>query len=340
MIAEQTLNRAGARLLERFPLSRDRPVIGYACALLISVAALLMRFVAGNVMATGFPYVGFFPAVIVVTFICGTGPGILAGVLCGVFAWYFFIPPFEAFKMSPAVALTLIFYAVVVAINILVLYWMQVANARVRAERERNRELAERSNLLFRELQHRVSNNLQVVGGLLALQKREVTDQRAKQAIDEASRRLGLIGRIHRQLYDPSGEQMQLTGFLHQLAADLIDTSGKTGLAYAVEARDDIVLPADAAVPMALIVAESISNAIEHGFVGRDRGLITLGVNRRGDHVEVTIIDNGVGIPADFDPATSDSLGLRLAQMLALQLSGEFTLSGGAGTTAKLTIPF
>jgi len=267
-------------------------------------------------------------------------PGIVAGLLCGLIAWYCFIPPFFAVKMSGGILFALVFYSVVVAIDILLIDWMQRANRRLAEERELNRRLAERGELLFRELQHRVSNNLQVVSGLLSLQMRDITDVPARIALDDAARRLALIGRIHRQLYNPHGDQLHLAAFLGEIGADLIDASGRTGVGYRVEAPEDIDLAPEAAVPMALIIAEAITNAIEHGLAGRETGEILIQVWQREDgSLDIDVSDDGVGLPPGFDLASTDSLGLRLAQMLARQLRGSFVLSSGQRTIARLRLP-
>jgi len=329
-----------AQLLERVPLGRDRPLQAYGCTFAICAFALFVRLLAEPVLPAGFPYVSFFPAVILSTFLFGVGPGAMAGVLCGVIAWYCFIPPYFAMKMSGGIAFALIFYTVVVIIDILLIDWMQRANRRLALERERSERLAERSELLFRELQHRVSNNLQVISGLLSLQIRGVADQTARLALDDAARRLALIGRIHRQLYNPHGEQLHLAAFLSELGGDLVDASGKSGVDYRVEAPEDIDLAPEAAVPMALIIAEAVTNAIEHGLADRDRGEILIEVWQREDgSLDIDISDDGAGLPQGFDLAMTDSLGLRLAQMLARQLQGSFTLSGGARTVARLRLP-
>jgi two-component sensor histidine kinase len=326
-------------LLERLPLASDVPAFGYAMAVLFALGGLLVRIAADPVMPAGFPFVTFFPAVILASFLFGRGPGTLAGILCGLIAWYWFVPPFGAVKMSVPVAVAMGFYTLVVATDIALVHWMQQANARLRDERERSRRLAERSDILFRELQHRISNNLQVVGGLLALQKRDVADPDARAALDEAARRLGLIGRLHRHLHDPSGEQLRFDGFVGQLTADLIDSSGRTDIHFTVEADDSIALEADAAIPVALIVAEAVSNAIEHGFAGGRAGLISIHIRDHGDAIDLTVVDNGHGLPPGFALANSDSLGLRLAQMLARQLGGEFSLTHGLGSVARLHLP-
>ncbi|WP_340314730.1 sensor histidine kinase [Rhizorhabdus argentea] len=311
----------------------------YACALAMCLLSFLVRWLATPLMPSGYPFVSFFPAVILSTFLFGVRAGALAGIISGVAGWYCFIPPSFSVKWSGAVAFALVFYTGVAAINIVMIHWLQCINERLAEERERNRRLAERGELLFRELQHRVSNNLQVISGLLSLQMRGVSDAAARLALDEASRRLALIGRIHRQLYSPHGQELRLAAFLEQLGADLIDASGRFGIDYRVEAVDDVALAADAAVPMALIIAEAVTNAIEHGFPAGEGGHILIRVTRVDGAVEISVSDDGAGLPADFDLAKSDSLGLKLAQMLARQMGGSFRLTGGDGTAAVLRIP-
>ena len=231
------------------------------------------------------------------------------------------------------------FYAFVAGVDIVLVDWLQKTNQRLIAERERNAALAERGEILFRELQHRVSNNLQVVSGLLTLQRREVKDEAARAALDEAARRLGLIGRIQRQLHDPNGDQLSLPDYLRQIAADMIDASGKPGIVCTIEADEGVVLSPDAAIPVALIIAEVIANALEHGFADRDTGTIAIHVRREPGHIGLTVVDDGCGLPDGFDIAESRSMGLRLARMLAKQLEASFTLSNETGAAARLRLP-
>lgn len=331
----------GATMLERLPLGRDRPLLAYGCTLLVCCAAFGIRLVVMPLMPMGYPYIAFFPAVMLTTFLFGVGPGILAGLLCGAVAWYCFLPPMFTVKLSSSIIFALIFYALVASVNILLIHTLQRVNARLARERERNRQLADRGELLFRELQHRVSNNLQVVSGLLALQMRDISDEAARFALDEAARRLALIGRIHRQLYSPHGDQLHLAAFLEQLGAAIIDVSGKAGIECRVEAEEDVDLASDAAVPMALIIAEAVANAIEHGLAARETGLILIRATRASDGVlELRVIDDGEGLPVGFTLAKTESLGLKLAQMLAGQLGGGFSLSrGDGGATALVRLP-
>ncbi|GAA0736929.1 sensor histidine kinase [Sphingomonas japonica] len=331
---------AGAPLLERLPIAVDRPGLATIATLALVAAALVARFAADPLFPTGFPYVTFFPVVILASALFGARQGLLSGVLGGLLSWYFFIGAPDRFELGSGIATALGFYALVVGTDVLIIHWMQRANAKLAAERERSRALADTRELLFRELQHRVSNNLQVVAALLSLQKRQVGDAAARAALDEASRRMAVIGRISRQLYDPSGRARDVRSLLEPLCADVVDASGRKDVEVRVTCAADEELAPDAAIPMALIVAESVANAIEHGFAGRDGGRIEVELSRGADGgVVVEVRDDGHGVPDGFAIDQQASLGLRIAAMLAEQLRGSFALIGGAGTTARLVLP-
>ena len=324
--------------LERLPLLGDLPLVAYAISLGMCAVAWWVRQTLDPVFPPGFPYVTFFPAVILSSFLFGRGPGTLAAVVCGLLAWWFFIPP-DGFALATGTAIALVFYVFVVAVDILLVDWMQVANRRVRGERERSALLAERTELLFSELQHRVSNNLQMVGAVLTLQKRGVADPAARKALDDAAAKLHVIGRIQRQLYDTKGEQVALDAFLAQLAADVVAAGGKPGVTHRVDAAPGVMVPPDKLIPVALIMSEAIANAIEHGFAGRDRGHIDIAVRRDGGRLEISVRDDGAGLPPSFSAENTTSLGLRIARTLAAQLDAVFEVAPApTGVVTRLAL--
>jgi len=284
----------------------------------------------------GFPFLTFFPAVILASFLFGYKSGILAAFVCGLLSWYFFIPPANSFALLPGTIVALGFYLGVVIVDILLVHWMQSANADLAAEKERNAQLAATRALLFQELQHRVSNNLQMAAAVLHLQKRSVGDAAAQAAIADAASKLALIGRIQRTLYRPDGEQLTLDEFLGQLSAEIIQSGGKPGIDISVQAAPGIVLEPNAAIPVALIMAEAMANALEHGFADRNAGQIDVRVQRDSDWVELSVVDDGAGPPAGFKLETADSLGLKIVKALAAQLNGHVGIIRGNGQTTML----
>ena len=327
---------------ERYPLAR----IGLPAELVVGLAgtglSTALRWAVGQHLPPGFPYITYFPLVIVTAFMLGARAGGITAFLSGLAAWYWFIPP-AGFTLDRGTGVALLFFAFITGTEVLLVHWMQRANRQALAGRETNARLAETQTLLFRELQHRVGNNLQMVAALLNLQRKRVRDVEAREALDEAARRLAVVGRISRKLYDPAGANQPLKSFLDELARDVIQSNASAVPVSHVVSGDGLAsISPEAAIPLALVVAESIANAIEHGFVGHDAGLIEIRMARSADHrLTVEVEDDGRGLPAGFAMEDSDSLGLRIASMLAGQLGGRFSLSAGPvrGTVARIELP-
>jgi K+-sensing histidine kinase KdpD len=168
------------------------------------------RFAVNHVIPSGFPFVSFFPAVIVSGFLFGVRNGILAALLCGMAAWSFFIAPANQYEITTGSVTAMLLYNFVVATELAVIGMMQAAHAALLREGMRSEALAASREVMSNELRHRVSNNLQVAAGLLALQHRHINDPEAAAALDEAARRLSTIGRISRSLYNPNGAALGL----------------------------------------------------------------------------------------------------------------------------------
>ncbi|WP_228242948.1 sensor histidine kinase [Porphyrobacter sp. GA68] len=336
-----TPSQSATDFLRHLPLARNRPWVGYTVAMGLSFAAWWVRWTIGSGLPAGFPYLTFFPAVILTAFLFGLRPGLLAAILSFLAAWYFFVAPFNSFELHYDSSLALGFFIFIVSVELAVIHWMQTANQQLFRERERSAQLAETREMLFKELQHRVGNNIQMVGSLLALQKRRVTEPAARDALDEASRRLGLVGRIQRQLYDPAGAQLSLAAYIDQICRDVIAASGRADIDYQFEAHSNAVLPPEKAIPTALVVAEALNNALEHGFGLTGEGQVIVTVAPVDGGTQIVIADNGAGLPAGFDLAQAESLGLKIARTLAQSLGGSFTMSAapvGEGTVARLEI--
>lgn len=330
-----------ARWTERFPLDTVNWTVAVAITIALWLSSWWLRVAVDAQLPPGFPFVTFFPVVIVSSFLFGARIGTLAAILCGLTAWHQFTPPMGSWTLNKGGIVAMTFYAVITATEILLVHWMQRANRRLAAERRANAQLAHTRELLFRELQHRVSNNLQMVAGLLNLQRRDITDERARFALDEASRRLGVIGRISRQLYRPDGGERSMSVFLRDLADDVVDASGRTNIDLNVSVQEDAPLPPDTAIPLALILAEAVTNSIEHGFRDGQPGRIDVRLDRLDTRTaRLEVIDDGVGLPSGFVLDSASSLGLKIAGLLARQLGGAFSLEPAErGAASRLDLP-
>lgn len=153
------------RWIERLPLASHNPLIGFACTIAICGVAWLMRTVADPMLPPGFPFVTFFPAVIITSFLFGVRLGLFSAVLCGLIAWYFFLTPVRSFQLAGA-GVALAFYVFVVATDLLLVHGMQTANRQLIREREVNRELADAKEQIVRELEQQIAERKKAIDDL------------------------------------------------------------------------------------------------------------------------------------------------------------------------------
>ena len=304
---------------------RGNSAAGYGMAFALAVLAVLLRLALDPVFPPGFPYVTFFPAIVVAVYLGGLGPGILCATLSGLAAWYFFIPPAFAFSFDLSVLFALAFFVFVVAVDIFFIDGMGRALDQLEGERERYRALADSRDLLYRELHHRVSNNLQVVGSLLRLQAGGVVDGDAKRALAEAGGRIEVIAQIQRELHNRTGEPVPFRIFAEAILSGAASAFGKR-VRLTLEGGDE-PLHADQATPVTLVMLESFNNALEHGFGDVGAGEVRVALDQSGPAHVLTVRDDGCGPPDGFDPATGKSLGLRIVRAMAQQLNGKFEMT-------------
>lgn len=321
---------------------RSNAFLRYGIAVAAFATALLLRFALQEVLPPGFPYLTFFPAVILTAFIAGTRPGILCATLSGIAAWYFFIPPFGVFGMDVQTAFALGFYAFIVGVDIALFHFMFKAADQLRSEREVTARLYERQRTMFQELQHRVANNMTVVAALLNMQKRKVAADptTASSALDEAAKRIGIMSSIHRRLYDPASAELPIHQYFDELGTDLLRAAKKqANVRFTVDAAA-VKLEMDRLMTLSLLVSELVTNSLKHGFAGRPGGNIWLKLHPvDGEMLELTVRDDGHGLPDDYDPLNSNGLGTLITQALSQQLNGTLHMEGQGGTTARLVFP-
>lgn len=137
--------------IERVQIARFGPVTRLAGTLAIFAAAWIARVLVDPLLPPGFPYVTFFPAVILTGFLFGLRAGLLSAMLCGLVAWYYFISPDRSFTLAGSeVALGL--YVFVVGTDLALIHGMRVANRALRAQRQTSLDLAAEKEQQAQEL--------------------------------------------------------------------------------------------------------------------------------------------------------------------------------------------
>jgi PAS domain S-box-containing protein len=204
-----------------------------------------------------------------------------------------------------------------------------------RKQRERD------AQMLTNEISHRIKNNLQIVVGLIAYEIKwsiaaSVPGLKAMQA------RIGAIAKLYDLLSHSSrGETVAIDTYLAEIAKAMSASllGNQSGIEITVKA-EPLEIDPDRAVPLGLLVNELATNAIKHAFPG-GKGHVVLGAARIGDEIELTVVDDGVGMKDKAVAKIPEKRGSDYVAIFVRQLGGTITTSSaeGTGTINKIRLP-
>jgi two-component sensor histidine kinase len=215
---------------------------------------------------------------------------------------------------------------------------VRALNAEIRERRRTQAALEETlrdNHVLFRELQHRVKNNIQSMLGMFSAARREARSPELRDFLEGASQRLLAIGAVQQLMYQ--AQQLDAVS-----APDFVQTvcaAVRAGLGPEAEITARAVpeqLPNDAAFPLALILNELLTNAVKYGL--RDgRGAISVVLDRQGDELELVVKDEGPGIMQDAPERRASGLGL--VRGLCRQIGGRLDIGNQGGARCAVRFP-
>lgn len=196
---------------------------------------------------------------------------------------------------------------------------------------------------LVQEMHHRVRNNLQTVAALLSLQLRRNEHEPWAIQIREAISRIQSIAAVHDLLSD----ERRLAGTTVDVIARMVaEDAHSTLIPPGLQVRFDIpptslTVPSRQATIMSLLINELAANAISHGFENRDHGYIRIRAWEEDGMANVEVFNDGQKVPENFDPATSEGLGMRITNgLVTSDLKGTFTITSlPDGTSALMRFP-
>lgn len=327
-------------LRERLAPAVPRFVTSIAVGLLATISAGVLRFILDTMLPGAAVFVLIYPAAMVATLFAGWLSGAAAGTLSILLAWYYLFPIQRSFALqSQAQAATLISVAIAVLATVLLAELFHRAVRRAAAERDR--EIADR-DLFLDEFDHRVKNNFALVASLLDMQRRRAGDTETAQALSEALNRVESIARAHRHLYRGGATpgSVDIGTYLHELCGALAEALFLRGAITLDCAAEHAAIARDRAVSIGLIVNELVTNAAKHAFTERDTGHIEVKFQAAESGWQLTVRDNGVGVPAAPAPTRYEGgLGQRLIQGFVRQAHGTISTESGAdGTTVVVTL--
>ena len=183
---------------------------------------------------------------------------------------------------------------------------------------------------LLKEVYHRTKNNMQTISSLLNLQMQQTRTPETIDAFKVTQDRIRSMSLVHKKLYQSKElDSLNLMEYLEDLMHDLVAS-------YAFK-KDQIVLKIDGystrmdlerIVPIGMVINELVTNSLKYAFPGGRDGQIALTLSEgKGGAITITVSDDGIGLPVDFDPQAGDSLGFKLIyNLIELQLDGEIKI--------------
>jgi PAS domain S-box-containing protein len=216
----------------------------------------------------------------------------------------------------------------------------QDITARKRAE-EQIRAALEEKEVLFKEINHRVKNNLQVISSLLSLHARQLADPEAIRILKESRNRIQAMALVHEMLYrTETPSRIHLGDYLQSLTGHLLESYGAVDAGVRLVSRiAPVSMSLEAAIPCGLIINELVTNSLKHAFPAATGGEITVELTESGTHPPRALLivrDTGVGLPAHLRIDQARTLGLRLVRTLVEQLDGSLALEEGPGAGIRI----
>ena len=194
--------------------------------------------------------------------------------------------------------------------------------------------------VLLKEVHHRVKNNLQVISSILNLQSSYVRDKHTLDILLESQNRIKSMAFVHESLYQTKDfSNISFQEYVGNVCRNLVHSYSSTENPPELSLDlDPIQLHLDTAIPCGLIINEIVSNALKYAFPDKRKGKIDISIKNDGNHITITISDNGIGLPADLDFRNTESLGLQLVVSLVEQINGKIKADTKKGT--KFVIEF
>lgn len=217
--------------------------------------------------------------------------------------------------------------------------------ARWKAEEQLKRTVLDRESLL-RELYHRTKNNMQVISSMMSIRRSALDNPADADLLTDLENHIQAMALVHEKLYQAQDlSRLPLQEYVEDLAGLLIGSLDRPEISVDVRGDvPDLSVAIETAVPVGQAVNELLTNAVKHGLPPGHRGRVTVELARSSDQcVEVSITDNGQGLPRDLDPRASTSFGMQLLHgLIEEQLGGTVGFTPGhegAGTTCSIRFP-
>jgi two-component sensor histidine kinase len=208
---------------------------------------------------------------------------------------------------------------------------LEVANGKLSA-------LVTEREMLLVEVNHRAKNSLAIAASLLAIQGRRQPDPAVRALFEEAQDRLNAMARVHDLLSkSEKAQRVDVSVYVADLCGALRPiTENDDRIRLEAKLEDAILVDADTAVPLGIVLTELITNAVKYAFPAPRSGTILVQARRsQPGWIELAVQDDGIGMSS----LREGSLGYDLVRSLVQQIRGEIDVRSEGGLTVTISFP-
>lgn len=279
----------------------------------------------------GYPFVLFYPVVILAALVFDRGSGLFATAVSAIVIYYFLLPARDTWRLSNPTDLLALALFVVTAVVIAVL--IEAVHTLLHRLRAAERDL----KVSLEEMSHRTRNNLQLLASMLSIESR-TSGASSDEVIRSAIERIRAFGRIHNRLVAQGGAgTVDAARFLGDLCADL--QAGLIGrrLVTIQTELEPMTMGVAEATSFGLLVNELVTNAMKHAFADRAEGIVRVALRKEDGMRALSVADNGAGMPE----AAASGFGMHVVRALVAQTGGQLDIhtDRDAGTTFTVRSP-
>lgn len=187
-------------------------------------------------------------------------------------------------------------------------------------------------DMMLKELQHRVKNTFFMITSLIELKSYESDSPETVHVLQELSVRVKSISDLYTLLYETeSTDDVKMDTYSKMVGDSIMGKQNNISVEYAI---DDIIIPAEIASSIGIILVELLYNVMKYAFPNRDKGSVKISMTKNSGTYRLMVSDNGRGLPEDFKIVNRNGSGLHLVQLMAQQLNGTAEFKSQAGTKA------
>lgn len=211
-------------------------------------------------------------------------------------------------------------------------------NVRLRSMLAAAQTSAQRYEMMLREGDHRIKNSLQIVSGLVSMQARRVESLDARNALKAAAARIQSVAHIHDALQAGLGQDAVDIGRIVETMCWSLQAMA--GDPRSVDVRVEVKAidcPVALAQPVTLALNELVVNALRHAFPDHRPGIVHVGMDKIGAHLQAVVSDNGVGLPPGY--AEGKGYGLTLVRAMVTQIGGTLRIENADGARFTIMAP-